>query len=63
MKYYACLAIAVLVSNKELEAAVVKSGTLDLIEPFVLNHTPAEFAVTSAFHSHGETHFFISLIG
>merc|ERR1719204_131852 len=55
VKYYACLAIAVLVSNKELEAAVVKSGTLDLIEPFVLNHTPAEFAVTSAFHSHGQS--------
>ena len=27
IKYYACLAIAALVSNKEIEAAVQKSGT------------------------------------
>ncbi len=55
VKYYACLAIAVLVANKELEAAVTRSGTLDLIEPFVQNHTPAEFAITSATHSHGQS--------
>ena len=55
IKYYACLAIAVLVANKEIEAAVQKSGTLDLIEPFVQNHTPAEFAETSAKHSHGQS--------
>lgn len=33
IKYYACLAIAVLVANKEIEAEVLKSGTLDLVEP------------------------------
>ena len=76
VKYYACLAIAVLVANKgnffefpaiyftkkhffslylffphkEIEAAVQKSGTLELIEPFVQSHTPYEFAITSATH-------------
>ena len=55
IQYYACLAIAVLVANKEIEAAVQRSGTLDLIEPFVQNHTPAEFAIISATHSHGQS--------
>ncbi|XP_040569570.1 NAD(+) hydrolase sarm1 [Lepeophtheirus salmonis] len=55
IKYYACLAIAVLVANKEIEAAVQKSGTLELIEPFVQSHTPAEFAEISAAHSHGQS--------
>ena len=74
VRYYGCLAIAVLVSNKEMEAAVQKSGTLDLIgkftrvpssglfqqhfffvEPFVQAHTPADFAITSATHSHGQS--------
>jgi hypothetical protein len=55
IKYFACLAIAVLVANKEIEAAVQRSGTLELIEPFVQSHTPAEFAIISATHSHGQS--------
>ncbi len=55
IKYYACLAIAALVANKEIEAAVQKSGTLELIEPFVQTHTPRDFARTSATHSHGQS--------
>eukprot|EP00095_Tigriopus_kingsejongensis_P001021 snap_masked-scaffold2058_size21661-processed-gene-0.2 protein:Tk01021 transcript:snap_masked-scaffold2058_size21661-processed-gene-0.2-mRNA-1 annotation:"sterile alpha and tir motif-containing protein 1" len=55
VKYYACLAIAALVANKEIEAAVQKSGTLDLIEPFVQTHTPKAFAEVSATHSHGQS--------
>ena len=55
IKYYAFLAIAVLVANKEIEAAVQKSGTLDLIDPFVRNHTPAEFSKITATHSHGQS--------
>ena len=55
VKYYACLAIAVLVANKEIEAAVQKSGTLDLIDPFVQSHTPKEFADICASHSHGQS--------
>ena len=42
-------------ANKEIEAKVQKSGTLELIEPFVRTHTPLEFAVTSATHSHGQS--------
>lgn len=55
IKYYACLAIAVLVANKELEAAVQKSGTLELIEPFVQTHTPGELSTLTATHSHGQS--------
>lgn len=55
IKYYACLAVAVLVANKELEAAVQKSGTLELIEPFVQTHTPAELSTLTATHSHGQS--------
>lgn len=55
VKYFACLAIAVLVANKEIEAAVQKSGTLELIDPFVQSHSPAELAVTSAAYSYGQS--------
>lgn len=55
IKYYACLAIAVLVANKEIEAEVLKSGTLDLVEPFVTTHNPAEFAKSNLAHAHGQS--------
>jgi hypothetical protein len=55
VKYYACLSIAALVANKEIEAAVQKSGTLDLINPFVQSHTPKEFADICATHIHGQS--------
>ena len=55
IKYYACLAIAVLVANTEIEAAVLQSGTLDLVEPFVTSHNPAEFARSNLAHAHGQS--------
>ncbi|KAF4526326.1 hypothetical protein B566_EDAN015480 [Ephemera danica] len=55
IKYYACLAIAVLVANKEIEAAVLQSGTLDLVEPFVMSHNPSEFAKSNLAHAHGQS--------
>ncbi|XP_013180543.1 PREDICTED: sterile alpha and TIR motif-containing protein 1 isoform X2 [Papilio xuthus] len=55
VKYYACLAIAVLVANKEIEAAVLKSGTLNLVEPFVTSHNPSEFAKSNLSHAHGQS--------
>lgn len=55
IKYYACLAIAVLVANTEIEAAVLKSGTLDLVEPFVTSHNPSEFAKSNLAHAHGQS--------
>lgn len=55
IKYYACLAIAVLVANKEIEAEVLKSGTLNLVEPFVTSHNPFEFAKSNLSHAHGQS--------
>lgn len=55
LKYYACLAITVLVANKELEAAVIASGTLELVEPFVSTHNPEDFAKSSTAHIHGQS--------
>lgn len=55
IKYYACLAIAVLVANKEIEAEVLKSGTLDLVEPFVTSHNPSDFARSNLAHAHGQS--------
>ncbi|KAK4307576.1 hypothetical protein Pmani_020660 [Petrolisthes manimaculis] len=56
IKYYACLAIAALVANKELEAAVLQSGTLNLVEPFVMNQIPDQFANSTVAHRHGQSH-------
>lgn len=46
-RYYACLAICVLGSastnSKEMELAVAKSGTLSLVEPFLVSHQPSTF--------------------
>ncbi|XP_045171322.2 NAD(+) hydrolase sarm1-like isoform X2 [Mercenaria mercenaria] len=53
VKYYACLSIAVLVANKELEAQVIKSGTLDLVIPFVSAVKPEEFAKSDYAHRQG----------
>ncbi|CAG0922906.1 unnamed protein product, partial [Notodromas monacha] len=55
IKYYACLAIATMVANKEIEANVLKSGTLDLVEPFVTSHSPEEFAYSTVSHVHGQS--------
>ncbi|XP_055385497.1 NAD(+) hydrolase sarm1 isoform X2 [Condylostylus longicornis] len=55
VKYYACLAIAALVANKEIEAEVLKSGTLDLVEPFVTTHNPSEFAKSNLSYAHGQS--------
>ncbi|KAF0306819.1 Sterile alpha and TIR motif-containing protein 1 [Amphibalanus amphitrite] len=55
IKYYACLAIASMVANKEIEAAVLKSGTLDLVEPFVTSHDPDQFSKSSVAHVHGQS--------
>ena len=54
-RYYACLAICSLVANKEFEAAVAKSGTLTLVEPFIESHDPADFAVADPGQIHGQS--------
>ena len=54
-RYYAFLAIAALGANATLEAAVVRSGTLGLVEPFVRSHDPTEFARSDQAHMHGQS--------
>ncbi|XP_051520986.1 NAD(+) hydrolase SARM1 [Myxocyprinus asiaticus] len=44
IRFYACLAVAVLAANREIEKEVVKSGTLELVEPFIASLDPDEFA-------------------
>lgn len=58
IRYYACLAISVLVANKfdkTIETAVVNSGTLELVLPFISSHTPSEFARMDLWHRHGRS--------
>uniref|UniRef100_A0A1A8DS87 NAD(+) hydrolase SARM1 n=1 Tax=Nothobranchius kadleci TaxID=1051664 RepID=A0A1A8DS87_NOTKA len=43
IRFYACLAVAVLAANREIEKEVVKSGTLDLVEPFISSLDPDDF--------------------
>ncbi|KAK2831565.1 hypothetical protein Q7C36_016651 [Tachysurus vachellii] len=44
IRFHACMAVAVLAANRELESEVVKSGTLELVEPFIASLSPDEFA-------------------
>lgn len=53
VRYYACLAISVLVANKEIEASVCKSGTLDLVMPFISSTKPSSFAKSDFTHKQG----------
>ena len=58
VRYYACLAISVLVADKHdkcVESAVVDSGTLELVLPFVSSHSPMEFARMDLWHRHGRS--------
>jgi len=54
-RYYAFLAIAALSANREIEARVVKSGTLELVKPFIMSHDPCEFANADEAHIHGQS--------
>ena len=54
-RYYAFLAIAALSANQELEAAVLQSGTLELLEPFISAHDPLRFASTDRAHLQGQS--------
>ncbi|KAK6192206.1 hypothetical protein SNE40_003718 [Patella caerulea] len=53
VRYYACLATSALVANKELEAKVSKSGTLDLVLPFINSNRPSSFAASDLTHKQG----------
>ena len=53
VRYYACLAIAVLAHNKEIEAAVIKTKTLDRVDTFLQTRNPSDFANTYSNQNHG----------
>lgn len=58
IRFHACLAIAVLVTNKEIEKEVERSGTLALVEPFIDTLDPGQFAcilLGSSDNSQGRT--------
>lgn len=55
VKYYALLAICFLASNAELEGKVARSGTLDLVLPFLQMQDPEEFPKTCYNHAHGRS--------
>lgn len=44
LRLHACLAVAVLATNKEVEREVERSGTLALVEPLVASLDPGHFA-------------------
>ncbi|XP_061537349.1 NAD(+) hydrolase SARM1 [Phycodurus eques] len=44
IRFHACLAVTVLAANREIEKEVVKSGTLELVEPFIASLDPDNFA-------------------
>ncbi|XP_076453132.1 NAD(+) hydrolase SARM1-like [Babylonia areolata] len=54
-RYYACLAMAVLASNPEVEPRVRQSGTLDLVLPFLRSHDPSRFTHVDATHAQGRS--------
>ncbi|KAL7976067.1 hypothetical protein Chor_009745 [Crotalus horridus] len=58
VQFQACLAIAVLATNKEIEKEVENSGTLALVEPFIATLDPVRFAhswLGSSDNSQGRT--------
>ena len=55
IRYYACLAVAVLAANQDIERQVVSSGTLELVEPFVTSHDPGLFAKSDKAHAQGRS--------
>ncbi|KAG8122530.1 hypothetical protein E2320_018014 [Naja naja] len=58
VQFQACLAIAVLATNKEIEKEVENSGTLALVEPFIATLDPGRFThswLGSSDNSQGRT--------
>lgn len=55
VRYYACLAISILVANKEIETVVKNSGTLEVVLPFLTSHTPSQFARMELSHQQGRS--------
>ncbi|XP_003387119.1 PREDICTED: sterile alpha and TIR motif-containing protein 1-like [Amphimedon queenslandica] len=55
VKYYALIAICLLAADQELLPLVKRSGTLELVIPFLRLQDPLEFPKTCPNHAHGRT--------
>lgn len=55
VKYYALIAICILASQRELTTQVQRSGTLELVLPFLQSQDPALFPQSCPNHAHGRT--------
>ena len=55
VKYYALIAICILASQRELAIQVQRSGTLELVLPFLQAQDPALFPQSCPNHAHGRT--------
>jgi hypothetical protein len=53
VKYYALIAICLLASERQLLTLVTRSGTLELVIPFLQLQDPLEFPQTCPNHAHG----------
>ncbi|XP_033123187.1 sterile alpha and TIR motif-containing protein 1-like [Anneissia japonica] len=62
IRYYALLAICTLAANSDIQRAVVNSGTLDLVEPFVTSHDPIGFAKGDKAHAQGRSEGWLRLL-
>ena len=54
-KYYALLGVSYLAANERVVDRVVKSGTLDLVLPFLHSRDPDKFAASCPGHAHGRS--------
>lgn len=59
VRYYALLAITCLSANKEIESDVVKSGTLELVKPFITSRDPFDFGQSDKAHIHGQSKYWL----
>ena len=55
VKYYALIAICILASQRELAIQVQRSGTLELVLPFLQSQDPTLFPQSCPNHAHGRT--------
>ena len=55
VKYYALLAIVFLASNPDLQVTVERSGTLDLVLPYLESQDPVELPRKCQNHAHGRS--------
>jgi len=55
VKYYALLAIVFLAANPELQLKVERSGTLELVVPYIQSQDPEELPKKCQNHLHGRS--------